>query len=369
MSILETGIALGVLESIIVGVAGNATYDTGKKSVGLIKQHLDNIKLKKSTNSILKRFYEKNGDEIYRDEEFLEFYKHLLERLFNSVCTANANDNEMLLEGLCSECINRFPQIDKNSIFELLYEIKDLYSEYILENNIDVAIYKATIESRNAAYDLSCDIKDIKEILIKDVVRIENDFSVICTETGASVGIVDVSIKHNMEFPLLDIKLRNTGKEVVFLFKLEIRMVDYYQLENIHHEEYKLIRPSANYNIMLTEAALQVFDISQKIDANDVDRFTVTMATRTGEPMIPAICTFNARLYYNDNEHFVETTALTVVINNPYRIGGKYVIDTDMGRARRNYQNLKRINEIPSVKSTIFCSILESYEKNKKDFL
>lgn len=186
-------------------------------------------------------------------------------------------------------------------------------------------------------------------------------------KTDSIIELVDVSILEDGEFPVLDVKLRNSGDTIAFFYKMQFDMIEYYQMKNIHVEHYLPAEPSTNYDIILTDDSIQCFDISQKLPGNDIDRFTVTLATATGDPYVPAICVFSIRLYYNDEE-YVESGNMVVPISNSARIEGKYGSYTDMQLAYENYINLIRINKYDAVKSDRFTKILNSYEENKDVF-
>lgn len=186
-------------------------------------------------------------------------------------------------------------------------------------------------------------------------------------KSDSIVELVDISIVEDGEFPVLDIKLRNSGDTIAFLYKLEVNMIDYFQMNNIHVEHYYPEEPSYNYDIVLTDESIQTFNISQVIPGNDVDRFTVTLATTTGDPYVPAICAFSIRLYYN-SEEYVESGYMVIPISNPSRIAAKYVSHTDFQLAYDNYINLRRLNEYDAIKSDWFIKIYNSYDENKDDF-
>lgn len=186
-------------------------------------------------------------------------------------------------------------------------------------------------------------------------------------KTDSIVELINVTIDETERFPKLDIKLRNSGDLVAYLYKLEIDMAEYFQLNEYRNIDCLPAEPSKNYDIMLTEEKKQSFDISQKIPGNDVDRFTVSLATDTGSAYIPAICVFSFRLYFN-NEEYVESGYIVIPITNPKELNGFYVSSIDYDLAYDNYINLKRINEIDAIKSESFIKILESYEENKESF-
>lgn len=202
---------------------------------------------------------------------------------------------------------------------------------------------------------------------IENVVIGDSNTIIQYKRTDSIIELVDLSIIEDGEFPVLDIKLRNSGDTVAYLYKLEVNMIDYFQMHNIYDEYHSYVEPSSNYDIILTERATQDFTISQKIPANDVDRFTVSMATTTGDPYFPAICVFSIRLYYN-NDGYVESTAMIIPVGNPKRIGGKFIASTNNELAYKNYQNLIRINDYDAVKSDHFTKILQSYVQNKDVF-
>lgn len=187
--------------------------------------------------------------------------------------------------------------------------------------------------------------------------------------TDSILEIVNVSIKEDGEFPMLDIKLRNSGDVVAYLYKMEIVMKDYFQMYNIYQSFYSPAEPSCNYDFVVANNKMQSFDVSQKILGNDTDRFTVTLSTTTGEPDCAAICTFFIRLYYNNDNQYVESGYMTIPINSAARYSGAYIAAVDLELAYQNYVNLCRINKYDAVKSVHFKKIFESYEKNKNSFI
>ena len=204
---------------------------------------------------------------------------------------------------------------------------------------------------------------------IIQIINGDNNTMIQYKKTDSQIEIVDITIEESNEFPMLDIKLRNSGDTVAYLYKIEVVMDDFFQMYNIYKNGYMMMEPSHNYDMMLTEKDVQSLDISQVIPGNDADRFTITLATNTGdEPEVPAICTFSIKLYYNDNQ-YIESKTMTIPINDPQRYSSIYTYSTDDNLAYQNYKNLCRINEYISIKSTYFNKIFESYEENKKDFI
>ena len=213
---------------------------------------------------------------------------------------------------------------------------------------------------------------NIVEINDSKVISIDGDGNTIIVEyerTDANVEIVDLKINEDGEFPILDIKVRNKGDFIAYLHTVKIYMLNYFQMENIHNESYYEVEPSSNYDIVLSNEDEQIFDISQAVPQNGVDRFTITLATNTGDPGLPAICYFYAELIYNEND-IITTSKMIIPINNGRRIAAKYVGDMNYENAKKNYEELLKIdNYTDAVKSNLFNSILESYKENEDDFI
>ena len=105
------------------------------------------------------------------------------------------------------------------------------------------------------------------------------------------------------------------------------------------------------------------------MNENDVDRFTITLATNSGDPDLPAICYFYVELFYNE-EDVVTTSRMIIPINNGRKIASKYVSHMNYENAKINYDSLLKFDSYTdAVKSNSFKLILESYKDNEDDFV
>ena len=189
-----------------------------------------------------------------------------------------------------------------------------------------------------------------------EILRVEN----LCKTYGS--GENRVTALDHVSFSV------NKGDFIAYLHTVKVYMLDYFQMENIYYESYYEVEPSKNYDILLSSEKEQEFDISQTVPENDVERFTVTLATNTGDLGFPAICFFYVELLYN--EESVTSSNMIIPINNGRRIDGKYVSDMNFENAKTNYENLLKFDKyLNAVKSNSFSLILESYRENKDDFM
>jgi len=190
------------------------------------------------------------------------------------------------------------------------------------------------------------------------------------TTTDSIVELVDVFIDEELDeynFSIaLDIKLRNIGDKIAFLNKLEVIMLDYYEMQTLgdyHYEE----ESSYEYDLLIDNRSLQTFEISQAIPANDVDRFRLALAAANGIEGYPVICYFYLKLYFNSND-YVQSEKMIVPIMVP-RIVVASTYKENMPNAKANYLALCRFNEYDAKKSDTFLRCLESYEDTKSDFM
>lgn len=186
----------------------------------------------------------------------------------------------------------------------------------------------------------------------------------------SQLSIVDISINDEYPFPMIDIKLRNTKEKIVYMNKMEIIMIDYTILEPIYESEnalYSRIEASYFYDVLLSSEKSQIFNISQAIPENDVDRFEICLATAPEYSEYPVICTFAIRLYYNEDNQYIESDYLTAVTNAVDY--STYTPSAFLEPATKNYEKLCKINSYQSIKSSKFKDLYKSYQKNKNDFL
>lgn len=71
----------------------------------------------------------------------------------------------------------------------------------------------------------------------------------------------------------VDIKLRNIGDQVAYIKEISFNILDYYNMLDSQKTLYQLIKPSHTYDVILGKEKQQVFKVSQRIGANEVDRF------------------------------------------------------------------------------------------------
>ncbi len=185
----------------------------------------------------------------------------------------------------------------------------------------------------------------------------------------AAIKIVDTEFVVDDSGFFIDIKLRNPGDKVAYLKKIEFNMHDIYAMNNPQITNYKLIKPTATYDIVLNKEKKQIFPLSQAVSANGVDRFRIKVASSIAETRMVTVYYFSFVLYYNEDNKTSESQKYVAVFPSTSEWAGCYVSHTSMEIAKSNYLELLRISKYNCVKSDAFLNILKSYEDSKNDFM
>lgn len=197
------------------------------------------------------------------------------------------------------------------------------------------------------------------------VIQITN---VTSEKEKSNIKIVDISFPKSGDF-IIDIKLRNIGDQVTYIKEIAFDILDYYSMGNPQVTQYQLIPSSNTYDVVLGKKERQIFKISQGIGANEVDRFQIKMASSIPEPRMPAIYYLFLSIIYDEDSKVEKSEKHIWAVPSNRKWAGCYVSHMDMEIAKKNYLELKRFDSYDGRKSEHFVNILESYEKNKSDFL
>lgn len=192
---------------------------------------------------------------------------------------------------------------------------------------------------------------------------------VLPSKDDSKIQIVDAEFLVDRDGYFIDIKIRNTGDKVAFIKKIVFNVYDTFAMKNPQVTQYSLIKSTATYDIVLNGDEQQVFSLSQSIAANNVDRFKIKIASSIAETRMVAVYHFSFDLYYDEDDKKVKSQPFVATFPSTREWAGCFVSHTSMDIAKSNYLELLRISKFDCAKSKNFLSILESYEKNKDDFM
>ena len=213
-------------------------------------------------------------------------------------------------------------------------------------------------------------INDKQEIVgVADSKRLMED---IPNKIVNYLGIVaDVNLLHSNEDKefIVDIKLRNIGDQVAYIKEISFDILDYYNIINPQMTHYQLVESSHTYDVVLGKEKQQVFNVSQSIGANEVDRFQVKLASSIAETRMVTIYYLTLSIIYDEDNKVVKSEKYLWAVPSISEYAACYISHTSMEIAKKNYLELKRMNNYDAIKSNHFISILKSYEENKSDFL
>jgi hypothetical protein len=129
----------------------------------------------------------------------------------------------------------------------------------------------------------------------------------------AQIEIVDVKISkfyirpEEKGFPLgtyIDIKIRNKGDKVAFLSCVLFKVQEVFRLDDPGDVNYSVFPFTETYDITLKSVpkSTQKFEISQKVEANDVDRFRLKVVSEEDSGHMEVVYKFSLYLVYNENK-------------------------------------------------------------------
>jgi hypothetical protein len=204
----------------------------------------------------------------------------------------------------------------------------------------------------------------------------ENNVIISQQKEDANIRVIDVLFDADDDGQFcIDIKVSNKGDKVAFIKRVEFSVFDTFNMRNpqIMHQ-YCFMPVYPTYDVVLNSDSKQSFVLSQKVNANDVDRFKISCCSAIADVPMPAIYRLSFSLIYDDNK-FVETNKYIVAIPQTVGYNACYVspidsiFDTSAEIAKANYLELKKFAKLEGVQVDNFKDILKSYEDNKDDFM
>lgn len=184
----------------------------------------------------------------------------------------------------------------------------------------------------------------------------------------SNIKIVDIST-HEDGALIVDIKLRNIGEQVAFIKEISFDILDYYAMENPQITHYQLVEASKTYDVLLGKEDRQLLKVSQGVGANEVDRFQIKLASSIAEARMVTIYYLSLSIIYDEDNKVVTSGNYLWAVPSISEYAAYFISHTDMKIAKKNYLALKKMDHYDAMKSNEFIGILESYEKNKSDFL
>lgn len=168
----------------------------------------------------------------------------------------------------------------------------------------------------------------------------------------SNIKIVDISLNEDKEF-IVDIKLRNIGDQVAYIKEISFDILDYYNMINPQMTHYRLVESSHTYDVVLGKEKQQVFNVSQSIGANEVDRFQVKLASSIAETRMVTIYYLTLSIIYDEDNKVVKSEKYLWAVPSISEYTACYISHTSMEIAEKNYLELK--NNIHSVCVIDYC--------------
>lgn len=101
--------------------------------------------------------------------------------------------------------------------------------------------------------------------------------------------------------------MRNIGDQVAYIKEISFDILDYYNMINPQMTHYQLVESSHTYDVVLGKEKQQVFNVSQSIGANEVDRFQVKLASSIAETRMVTIYYLTLSIIYDEDNKVVKS--------------------------------------------------------------
>lgn len=185
----------------------------------------------------------------------------------------------------------------------------------------------------------------------------------------AKIHIVSTEFIQDSNGFFIDIKLRNSGDKIAFIKKIKFIIYDYYAMKDPKFTQYSLMEPTAIYDVVLNDRKHQSFSLSQIVEGNNVDRFKIRVANSLCDAQMVTLYHFSYVLFYNEDNSKSQSAEYVAAVPSEIEWVGSFSTGLNKEIAKQNYLQLKRFNNYPCIKSSDFIGILNSYDKNKGDFM
>jgi hypothetical protein len=220
-------------------------------------------------------------------------------------------------------------------------------------------------EGQNKKFDLDIEGKRITVAKVLEIIAKNVDsINAINKSKDSLLELVDIQIVDDKrdQFPQLDVKVRNVGHRIAVLKSAEIRVSKTWTLLNPSRT--RAIPVSCNYDIILPlrYPNLQTVSLSQAIDPNDVDRFTITLGNDLGRGPNKYVYQLNILFVYDGDNKTIKTKDMLILSRRPSKILGAHTHPTRMEHCREhNKKVLEELMNIEAIKSETLTQIIDKY--------
>ncbi|BAZ32751.1 hypothetical protein NIES4074_52580 [Cylindrospermum sp. NIES-4074] len=251
--------------------------------------------------------------------------------------------------------------VDKDSA---RWYLPDVQVTQLDANHISIC-WVASYEDRERN-QLYSNVKD----LIYNFLQNSKNLSSKISPTKAGLHIVDISIYETKnEFPILDVKLRNNGKEIVFLKEARFTILKVGELRNPQQGDYQLVHVSANYDVTfgIEEGKSISHSISHALEPNSADRFTFTIRREGGDPALPTLYYFTLMLIYNEDNKSVTSSPIILPVPSEHTWIGMHFTYFDKQIFKRNEEILREFSSLKGFMSLSFTEMIDSIPNQEEN--
>lgn len=220
-------------------------------------------------------------------------------------------------------------------------------------------------KGESTKFNLEIEEKRITVAKVMGIIRKNVDsINTINASKDSLLELVDIDIVDDKkdQFPQLDIKIRNIGDRIAVLKRAEIHVIRTWVLLNPWRP--RAVRISCNYNVILPfqYPNIEIISLSQAIDPNDVDRFTLTLGSDQGPGPNKYVYQLYLLLLYDGDNKTIQTQDMLILSRSPSKILGARKHPNRMEYCKEyNKKVLAEIKSINAIKSETLTQIIKLY--------
>lgn len=199
--------------------------------------------------------------------------------------------------------------------------------------------------------------------VVGEIKKTMNQFATLQLESD--LRIVDIWINERLDsddFPQLDVKLRNIGGQVAFLKRIDFHVDKVWTIR--HPATFSATPISCDYHVLLPikeSSYIKSVEVSQAIESNSVDRFSITIANDELADAVLYIYRLRLTLVYNENDGKTESDWLFVTSHRPAEIGGIFSFGNMPEFAQQNNKVVNEIADLGGKKTETLERILQKF--------
>ncbi|SES63136.1 hypothetical protein SAMN04488587_0188 [Methanococcoides vulcani] len=162
------------------------------------------------------------------------------------------------------------------------------------------------------------------------------------------------------EYAKLDIKIRNVGDEPAYIKSVRFVVSDVFVPIEFREIQYSMQPVTWEYDVMFgSNPGILKCNVSQVVEPNGTDRFTIKMAQNESPPLLFMLARFRLEIVYNENDNHLDSENLICLINPGVQVDGCFIADTDTKKLQWNIEKTKEFKKLTGTRSSAADKLFE----------